>query len=102
MTLLPRRQSRSGRVDLVKRGNTVRATTTGVAEYTLLISPDQFDLTSPLTVVTNGHVSFTGKVEKSLLILLKWASRDDDRTMLFGAEIHVRNPPTTALMSPAG
>jgi len=90
MTLLPRRQSRSGRVDLVRRGNTVRATTTGVAEYTLLISPDQFDLTSPLTVVTNGHVSFTGKVEKSLPILLKWASRDDDRTMLFGAEIHVR------------
>jgi acetyl esterase/lipase len=63
---------------------------TGVAEYALLISPDQFDLTSPLTVVTNGHVSFTGKVEKSLPILLKWASRDDDRTMLFGAEIHVR------------
>jgi hypothetical protein len=90
MTLLPRRQSRSGRVDLVRRGNTVRATTTGVAEYTLLISPDRFDLTRPLTVVTNGHVSFAGMVEKSLPILLKWASRDDDRTMLFGAEIHVR------------
>jgi len=89
MTLLPRRQSRSGRVDLVKTGNTVRATTSGVAEYTLLISPDQFKFGEPVTVITNGQVSFTGVVEKSLPTLLKWAARDDDRTMLFGAEIHV-------------
>jgi len=89
MTLLPRRQSHSGRVDLVKSGNTVRATTSGVAEYTLLISPDQFRFGEPVTVITNGQVSFTGVVEKSLPTLLKWAARDDDRTMLFGAEIHV-------------
>ena len=89
MTLLPRRQSRSGRVDLVKSGNTVRATTTGVAEFTLLISPDQFKFGEPMTVITNGQLSFTGLVDKSLSTLLKWAARDDDRTMLFGAEIHV-------------
>jgi hypothetical protein len=89
MTLLPRRQSRSGRVDLAKNGNTVRATTAGVTEYTLLISPDQFRFNEPVTVITNGQVSFSGTVEKSLPTLLKWASRDDDRTMLFGAEIHV-------------
>jgi poly(3-hydroxybutyrate) depolymerase len=89
MTLLPRRQSRSGRVDLLKIGNTVRATTAGVAEYTLLISPEAFDFAQPLTVITNGQVSFTGRVEKSVATLLKWAPRDDDRTMLFGAEIHV-------------
>jgi hypothetical protein len=89
MTLLPRRQARSGRVDLVKDGNTVRATTAGVAEYTLLISPDQFRFDAPVTVITNRQVSFSGMVEKSLPTLLKWAARDDDRTMLFGAEIHV-------------
>ena len=76
-------------MDLVKTGNTVRATTSGVAEYTLLISPDQFKFGEPVTVITNGQVSFTGVVEKRLPTLLKWAARDDDRTMLFGAEIHV-------------
>jgi hypothetical protein len=76
-------------VDLVKSGNTVRATTTGVAEFTLLISPDQFKFGEPMTVITNGQLSFTGLVDKSLSTLLKWAARDDDRTMLFGAEIHV-------------
>jgi len=90
MTLLPRRDSRSGRVDLVKTGNTVRATTAGVAAYTLLISPDAFDFEQPITVITNGQVSFTGRVEKDLPTLLKWAARDDDRTMLFGAEIQVQ------------
>jgi len=89
MTLLPRRQSRSGRVDIVKNGNTVRATTSGVAEYTLLISPDQFNFDEAVTVITNGRVSFMGKVERSVPTLLKWAARDDDRTMLFGAELHV-------------
>jgi predicted esterase len=89
MMLLPRRQSRSGRVDIVKNGNTVRATTSGVAEYTLLISPDQFNFDESVTVITNGRVSFIGKVERSVPTLLKWAARDDDRTMLFGAEIQV-------------
>jgi hypothetical protein len=83
----PRRPS--GRVDLVKTGNTVRATTSGVAEYTLLLSPDAFDFARPVTVVTNGKPSFEGRVEKSLATLLKWAAADNDRTMLFGAELHV-------------
>lgn len=84
----PRR--RSGRVDLVKAGNTVRATTRGVSEYTLLLSPDAFDFAKPVTVITNGTVSFEGKVERSVSTLLKWAAADNDRTMLFGAELHVK------------
>jgi hypothetical protein len=83
------RRRPSGRVDLVKTGNTVRATTSGVAAYTLLLSPDAFDFAQPVTVVTNGRVSFQGKVETSVATLLKWAATDDDRTMLFGAELHV-------------
>jgi hypothetical protein len=79
----------SGRVDLVRAGNTVRATTRGVARFTLLLSPDQFEFSKPVTIVANGRTVFEGKVSKDLRTLLKWAARDNDRTMLFGAEVHV-------------
>jgi hypothetical protein len=79
----------SGRVDLVRDGNTVRATTRGVVAFTLLLSPDQFDFRKPVTVVANGRPVFNGKVQKDLRTLLKWAAADNDRTMLFGAELHV-------------
>jgi acetyl esterase/lipase len=80
----------SGRVDLVRTGNTVTAKTRGVAEMTLLLSPDAFDFSQPVKVQANGRVVFNGRVEPSIATLLKWAARDNDRTMTFGAELHVR------------
>jgi predicted esterase len=80
----------SGRVDLMRTGNTVNATTKGVAELTLLISPDAFDLAQPIKVVANGRPVFEGRVESNLTTLLKWAARDNDRTMLFTAEVHIK------------
>jgi hypothetical protein len=41
-------------------------------------------------VTVNGRVAFDGRVERSLATLMKWAARDNDRTMLFGAEIRIR------------
>jgi hypothetical protein len=79
----------SGRVDLARTGNVVKATTRGVAEFTLLLSPDAFDFSQPVRVETNGRVAFEGMVDKNLTTLLTWAARDNDRTMLFGAELHV-------------
>jgi hypothetical protein len=81
---------RSGRVDLARTGNLVQATTAGVRRFTLLLSPDQFDFTQPLRVTVNGRTAFEGRVEPSTKTLLKWAARDNDRTMLFGAEIVIR------------
>jgi hypothetical protein len=80
----------SGRVDLVRTGNTVTATTKGVAEFTLLLSPDAFDLAQPIKVVANGRTVFDGRVEPSVPTLLKWAARDNDRTMLFTAELRIK------------
>lgn len=80
----------SGRVDLVRTGNTVTARTTGVAELTLLLSPDVFDLSQPVKVAANGRVVFNGRVDPSVATLLKWAARDNDRTMLFAAELHIK------------
>ncbi len=79
----------TGRVDLVRAGNTVTATSRGVAELTLLLSPDQFDFGRPVKVVANGRTVFSATVEKSLATLLKYAAVDNDRTMLFGAELRI-------------
>jgi pimeloyl-ACP methyl ester carboxylesterase len=79
----------SGRVDLTREGNAVRASTRGVTGFTLLLSPDQFDFGKPITVVANGHTAFSGRVQKDPRTLLKWAALDNDRTMLFGAELHL-------------
>ena len=79
----------SGHVALVRNGNTVQATTTGVARFTLLLSPDQFDFSVPICVVANGDTVFDGRLEPNVQTLMKWAARDNDRTMLYGAELEI-------------
>lgn len=85
----------AGRVDVVRTGNTVEATTSGVSAFTLLLSPDEIDFRKPVRFVLNGQVTFDGRMEPSLAMLLKWAGQDRDRTMLFVAELHVtvESPP---------
>jgi len=84
------RNGKSGRVDLARTGNTVTAATRGVKEFTLLLSPDLFDFGRNVTVSVNGRTVFDALPEKSVATLLKWAARDNDRTMLFGAEVKIR------------
>jgi hypothetical protein len=86
------RQQESGRVDLMRTANRIEATSRGVAAFTLLLSPDQFDLDRAVTVVVNGKTVFEGIVRKDLRTLLKWAARDNDRTMLFAAEVAIDLP----------
>src|SRR5262249_23746416 len=66
------RPKASGRVDLVRTGNTIQATTKGVVAYTLLLSPDKFDFDQPITVVNNGRTVFIGAVTRNLKTLMKW------------------------------
>ena len=80
----------SGRVDAIRSGNGVQVKTRGVRAYSLLLSPDHFDLSQPVRVVTNGRVSFEGMLKPDVATLLKWAARDNDRTMLFASELHVK------------
>ena len=88
-----RHRAKSGRVDLSRRGNRVEIASRGVAALTLLLSPDQFDFSQPITIVTNGQVAFDGIVQPSVATLVKWAARDNDRRMLFGAELKVKVRP---------
>lgn len=77
----------SGRMRLTRSGNRIDIESAGVERYRLLLSPDQFDFGAPVRVVENGAVRFDGRVEPSREVLLRWAAIDDDRTMLFGAEL---------------
>ena len=79
----------AGRVQLARNGNEILVATRGVRRYTLLLSPEQFDFLQPIRVTTNDVLSFEGVVEPDPTVLLRWAARDRDRTMLFGAELDV-------------
>jgi hypothetical protein len=80
----------TGRVDLQRTGNSVQASTEGVTAFTLLLSPDKFDFNQPVKVVANGREVFNGRVKQNVATLLKWAARDNDRTMLYGAELKIK------------
>ncbi len=81
----------SGRVDITRRStNTFEAQTRGVRMFRLLLSPDVIDFTKPITVTVNGVKAFEGIVTKDPAVLLAWAAKDNDRTMLYGAELSIR------------
>jgi hypothetical protein len=82
----------SGRVDAVRRGNGFEVQTRGVQEFTLLLSPDVLDFARPVRVTVNGRVVQEGIVKADSATLLKWAARDNDRTMLYGAELRIVVP----------
>lgn len=79
----------SGRVDIARRGNAFEARTSGVRAFRLLLSPDVIDFAQPVTVTVNGAVAFQGEVRKDPAVLLTWAAKDNDRTMLYGAELKI-------------
>ncbi len=79
----------TGRVDAERDGNTIRASARGVGAFTLLLSPDVFDFTRPITVVVDGTTLFSGTVTPRVETLMSWAARDNDRTMLYGAELPI-------------
>ena len=76
-------------VQAVRDGNTVTVDAYHVRRFTVLISPDAFDMGSPIRVIANGEVAFEGIVQPSLETLRKWAAGDEDRTMLYAAEVTV-------------
>ena len=88
----PRRRT-SGRVELARSGNTVEVSTRGVRRFTLLVSGDQFDLSQPIRVVVNGAVAHDAVVTPDAATLLRWATVDWDRGLLFDAEIPVEVQP---------
>lgn len=71
------------------RANRLEVRTNRVRRYTVFLSDHLVDLTKPVTVVTNGHVSFNGLVQSSLETLLREARRRQDPEMLFPARLTI-------------
>jgi poly(3-hydroxybutyrate) depolymerase len=86
------RDKPSGRLDATRRGNRFDVKTRGVQAFTLLLSPEVIDFDAPVQVTVNGRRAFDGAVARDITTLLLWAARDNDRTMLYGAELHVTVP----------
>jgi hypothetical protein len=63
-----------------------------VAAFTLLLSPDAIDFARPVTVIVNGRPVVDGVVRRDLAALMRWAARDNDRTVLYGAALRVAVP----------
>ena len=82
----------SGRVDITRNGNKFVATSRGVRQFTLLLSPDSIDFGQPVTVTVNGKLIVEGSLQKDAAVLLKWAARDADRSRLYAAELKVQIP----------
>jgi transposase-like protein len=78
-----------GQIEVTKSGNTVQVRTQNVKNYTLLISPDHFDLQKPITVYTNNLLSFQGILPNDLRTLLKYNILDNDRAMLYSSELKI-------------
>jgi poly(3-hydroxybutyrate) depolymerase len=84
----------SGKAALRREGNRVEAQTRGISRFRLLLAPRAFDLSQPVEVVVNGTTAYRGGVERNPDTLMRWAARDNDRTMLFGAELSIAVPPS--------
>lgn len=82
----------SGRVDVRRNANVFVAASHGVKEFRVLLSPAVVDFTKPVTVMVNGRQVFSGPVTKDPRVLLTWHARDNDRAMLYGAELRVVVP----------
>ena len=85
--LIFKRSGPWGRVALKREGNTLSVVTMGVRKFTLLMSPKQFNFNQTIKVNINEKPAFEGQLTPDPKVLMKWAAEDNDRTMLFGAEL---------------
>jgi hypothetical protein len=86
------RDKPSGRVDVARDGNAFDIRSSGVRELTLLLSPDVVDFAKAVVVTANGREVHRGVVTRSVATLATWAALDNDRTMLYAAELRVTMP----------
>src|SRR6185369_7722332 len=85
-----KRDSIAGAIKIEREDNTFLVQSSGVKKFTLLLSSDFVDFQKPITVFVNEKKSFEGMIKPDAKILLKWNLKDDDRSMLFEAELSLK------------
>ena len=76
----------------VQEGNRIEVRTHHVRRYSLFLNGSLIDPVKPLTVITNGQVSFTGIVTPSLETLLRQARLRQDPQRLFPIHLSISVP----------
>ncbi len=77
----------------IREGNRIEVQTEHVRRYSLFLNESLIDLAKPVTVVTNGQVSFEGTVTSSLETLLRQARLRQDPQRLFPIHLSVSVQP---------
>ncbi len=75
-----------------REGNRFSVEATAVAEFSLLLNPDEIDFSQPVVVDVNGETVFEDMVEQSAEALLRWARETLDRQALVTAELGISLP----------
>ena len=88
-----RRDKMTASIHAMAAGNEIDVRVSHVGHYTLFISSEQFDLSQPITVTTNGDVCFSDVVQPNVRFMLEQASEDFDRKAVYEAKIEVTVPP---------
>jgi dienelactone hydrolase len=84
------RKKRYARLDAsVTAPNHIEVETGLVQRYSLFLNDQMIDLSKPLTVVTNGRVSFEGTVVPSLETLLRQARARQDARQLYSVHLAI-------------
>ena len=76
----------------IREGNRIEVQTHHVRRYSLFLNGSLIDPAKPLTVVTNGQVSFEGTVTPSLETLLRQARLRQDPQRLFPIHLSITVP----------
>jgi hypothetical protein len=69
--------------------NRIEVRTEHVQRYSLFLNEQLIDVSKPLTVVTNGRLSFEGTVTPSVETLLRQARRRQDPERLFSVHLTI-------------
>jgi hypothetical protein len=70
--------------------NRIEVTAERIQQFSLFLNDQLIDLATPLTVLTNGHVSFDGPVTPSVETLLRQARLRRDVHQLFPVHVMIR------------
>src|SRR5581483_2034712 len=69
--------------------NRIEVRTHRVRRYSLFLNQSLIDLSKPVTIVTNGRISYEGPVRPSVEVLLRDARHRHDRRMVFPVVVNI-------------
>jgi predicted esterase len=87
--LIYRRDVPTSSIKVSADGNQIDVEVSHVGHYTLFISSEQFDLSQPIVVTTNGLTVFSGVVSPDIRFMLEQTAEDFDREMVYEAYIEI-------------